>query len=150
MPKFVVTSIGTVRYTSKLVLEAADEGAAEKLALSIMPGISPHECDDEGDLNDVQVNEVQTVDDGDDEPEPFFHTVHAAKKVGRETFSVISWSCNHGKDYRVCITLPPSSQHPDGYVYDKGKVRDLLDALDSFEAFVSRAEKAESKTATIR
>lgn len=141
MPKFLVTTIGTVRYTAQLFLDAPSEVEAEALALNIMPSISANTCDDDGDLTNVEVNEVEEVTDDQPETTSYLHTVHASAKVGSETFSVISWSCQHD-EYRVCITLSPSREHPDGYVYEKGKFRDLGDAIDSFQMFVSRARQA--------
>ena len=140
MPKFVVTTVGTVRYTTQLVLESDTVNEAEALALHLMPAISPSTCEDGDDLNDVEVNETLPFSDDAEEPEPFYHTVHHAARVGRETYSVLSWSCSRD-EYRVCITFGPNSQHPDGYVDLKGKFKDLEDAQDLFERLVTRAKQ---------
>ena len=107
-----------------------------------MACINKNECEDEQDIHNVEVNEVQTLAEDREEMPTIYNTVHYSERVGRETFLVVSWSCGE-PEYRVCITLDPSSLHPDGYLYEKGKFKDLEDAHDSFQVFVNRAQKAQ-------
>ena len=146
MPKFVVTTVGTVRYTAELIVEAASEVEAEALALVVMPSISKETCDGEDDIDDVEVNETSPLEEGEELPR-MHHTIHHSATVapligsalGDETFFVISW--NLQEEFRVCSAVGPSRVHPDGYFWEKGKFRDLVDARAAFERLVQAAQK---------
>ena len=149
MPKFLVNTTGTVRYQAELVVEAPSEAEAEELALSIMPSISKETCQDEDDLEDVEVNEVYLLEEVEELPY-LRHMIHQSAKVGDKTFFVISWNQHHGKEFRVCSTIL-NRIYPDGYLLEQTKFNNLDEAHGHFEQLVQRATEAEKeKVATTK
>ena len=146
MQNFLVTISGTVKYTARILVGAANESEAESIALTSMPSISKNTCDDEEDINNVEISDATIESPTEDALNSLsvFHTINESATVGRETFFVITWNCQEDK-HRVCVGYKPGGAYPDGYFVERGQFSDLTDARAMFHVLVKRARLALDK-----